>query len=330
LLQKPDTHNPSLGFIKPGFAGNALDAKGRYINLDGPSERSFKELLRWQTGPKPLKKLKKKQQSSVAVTHNAQLTKDANNGITWLGHASFLFSLNGKQLITDPVLYNVSIVKRYTPLPCAVSDLTGIDYILLSHNHRDHADKKSMQQLCALNPNAIILTALGIGPLLRQWNITNTIIEAGWYQNYQLAEAFNITFLPAKHWNRRGLTDTNTMLWGSFMLQHQQHTVYFGADSGLGIHFEDIAQLFPNIDYALLGIGAYMPEWFMHTSHTSPAGALQAFAQLRAKQLIPMHHGTFDLSDEPIFYPKEQISIVAAQQNINGLLHLNIGSKHYL
>jgi L-ascorbate metabolism protein UlaG (beta-lactamase superfamily) len=324
------TYNPSLSFIKNDWNGNPLDAKGMYKNLDGASERSFRELWRWQTTRNPLKPLKKKQQSSVEVIQNAGITKNSADGITWLGHASFVFTLAGKQIITDPVLHNISVVKRLTPLPCAVADLKDIDYILLSHNHRDHADQKSMQELCALNPKAAILTGLGIGKLLKSWKIKNTIIEAGWYQPYNIDEPFSISYLPAKHWNRRGLTDMNTMLWGSFMLQSSQQKIYFGADSGLGAHFEEIGQLYPDIDYALLGIGAYMPEWFMHTAHTSPADALQAFAQLRAKRLVPMHHGTFDLSDEPIFYPKQQISELVAQQQLEGLLHLNIGNKHYL
>jgi L-ascorbate metabolism protein UlaG (beta-lactamase superfamily) len=208
-----------------------------------------------------------------------------------------------------------------------VAELKNIDYILLSHNHRDHCDQKSMQQLCLLNPNAIILTGLNIAPLLRSWKITNPIIEAGWYQRYHIEADVAITYLPAKHWNRRGLTDMNNMLWGSFMLEGGNKKIYFGADSGLGIHFEEIAQLFPGIDITLLGIGAYKPEWFMASAHTSPADAIVAFDQLQAKQFIPMHHGTFDLSDEPIFYPKQELLLLEEQQNINNVQHLTIGQK---
>jgi L-ascorbate metabolism protein UlaG (beta-lactamase superfamily) len=246
----------------------------------------------------------------------------------WLGHASYLFTLAGKHFLTDPVLYNVGPLKRFTPLPCDVAELKQIGYILLSHNHRDHADKKSMQHLCTLNPKAVILTGLNIAPLLRSWKITNPIVEAGWYQQYQLETDVQVTYLPAKHWNRRGLTDMNNMLWGSFMLQSPTQTIYFGADSGLGMHFEEIGQLFPSIDYAMLGIGAYKPEWFMHTAHTSPADALIALQQLGAKQLVPMHFATFDLSDEPLFYPKQELLQLQEQQNIDAVLHLAIGAKH--
>lgn len=326
-MQKLPTHNPSLSFIKENWNGNLLNEKQQYINLDGPSEKSFAELLKWQTESNPLKPAKKKQQTIVDVVRNHHITGNREDGIVWLGHASFLFTLSGKHFITDPVLYSVGPVKRFTPLPCDVAALKNIDYILLSHNHRDHCDQKSMQQLCALNPTAIILTGLNIAPLLRSWKITNPIIEAGWYQRYNIETDVAITYLPAKHWNRRGLADMNNMLWGSFMIEGNKQKIYFGADSGLGIHFAEIAQLFPGIDIALLGIGAYKPEWFMASAHTSPADALVAFEQLKAKQFIPMHHGTFDLSDEPIFYPKQELLILQEKSGISGIEHLSIGNK---
>ena len=326
-MQKLPTHNPSLSFIKENWSGNILNEKQQYINLDGPAEKSFAELLKWQTEKNPLKPAKKKQQTTVDVVTNHHITSNREDGIVWLGHASFLFTLSGKHFITDPVLYNVGPVKRFTPLPCDVDALKQIDFILLSHNHRDHCDQKSMQQLCALNPSAIILTGLNITSLLRSWKITNPIIEAGWYQHYNIETDVAITHLPAKHWNRRGLADINNMLWGSFMIEGSKQKIYFGADSGLGIHFAEIAQLFPGIDIAILGIGAYKPEWFMASAHTSPADALVAFAQLKAKQFIPMHHGTFDLSDEPIFYPKQELLLLQEKSGITAVEHLSIGNK---
>jgi L-ascorbate metabolism protein UlaG (beta-lactamase superfamily) len=327
------TYNPSLPFIIKEWLGNPLNEKNQYINLDGPSQRNYFDVLKWQAEKKPLKPLKKKQHHGIDIIEDHALTSNTDNGITWLGHATFLLSINGKQIIIDPILHGLGVVvheiKRYTPLPLPIDTLKHIDYILISHNHRDHCDQKSLQQLTALNPKAIILTGLGIGALLRKWKITNPIIEAGWYQRYALEEDFAVTYLPAKHWNRRGLTDLNEMLWGSMMIESEAGNIYFGADSGLGTHFDQIAQLFAKIDYAMIGIGAYKPEWFMHPSHTSPADALVVLNQLKAKQLIPMHFGTFDLSDEPIFYPKQELQRLQEEQSIEQVLHLSIGGKHY-
>ncbi|MBS4065525.1 MAG: MBL fold metallo-hydrolase [Chitinophagaceae bacterium] len=135
-------YNPSLPFIKEGWKGNLLNDKKQYINLDGPGERGFAELFKWQSERNPLKSLKKHQQPGVDVIQNNHLTKNTDDGFTWLGHASFLFTLSGKHFIVDPVLYGVGPIKRYTPFPSDVAALTNIDFILLSHNHRDHADKK--------------------------------------------------------------------------------------------------------------------------------------------------------------------------------------------
>jgi L-ascorbate metabolism protein UlaG (beta-lactamase superfamily) len=326
-MTKRSTYNPDLQFIKENWDGNPLNSSNQYINLDGPSERTFKELFRWQTGTKAFKQEKKNQKTNVAVINNTTLLDNTDEGITWIGHATFLFHLDGKRFITDPVLYNIGPVKRQTVLPCSPHTFTNIDYILLSHNHRDHLDKKSMQVLTNQNPNAIILTALGINKILRSWNINNDIIEAGWYQEYNIDSNVKITFLPAKHWNRRGLTDLNEMLWGSFMLQSIEKTIYFGADSGMGSHFEEIATLFPNIYCAILGIGAYMPEWFMLTAHTSPQDAYKAFQILKAKYMIPMHYGTFDLSDEPIYYPKNVLMELVNDNPIKDVLFLDIGGS---
>ncbi len=327
------TYNSSLPFIIENWQGNPVNDKGQYINLDGASQRSYADVLKWQAEKKPLKPLKQNQQPGIEIVENHSLTKDIDNGFTWLGHASFLFSINGKQIITDPIFHELGVVvhqiKRYTPLPTSIDRLKHIDYILLSHNHRDHCDRKSLQQLCALNPKAVILTGLEIGKLLRQWKISNPIIEAGWFQRYTLDEDFSITYLPAKHWNRRGLADLNEMLWGSMMIESSAGNLYFGADSGLGMHFEQIGNIFPSIDYAFIGIGAYKPEWFMHPSHTSPADALVVINQLKTKHLVPMHFGTFDLSDEPIFYPKKELLDLQEKQNINNVLHLAIGKKYY-
>lgn len=320
------THNKNLQFVKKGWSGNPIDKHNQYMNLDGLSARGTKDVFKWKVLHKnKYATQRKNQQTNVKVHKNMDFLNSADDGITWLGHATFLFCIGGTKIITDPILYDIWPLKRFTDLPCKANQLTGVDIILLSHNHRDHADAKSMKKITQLNPNAIIYTGLEIGNLLQTWGIKNEIIEAGWYQSFpRFKNDLEITYLPAKHWNRRYLHDLNRMLWGSFMISHNDKNIYFGADSGLGVHFEEIGLMY-NIDVAILGIGAYEPKWFMSLSHTSPSDAIVAKKQLNATSMIPMHYGTFDLSDEPIFNPKE--TLLRLSSGRDDIKILDIGEK---
>lgn len=323
------TYNKDLEFIKKDWTGNPIDKKNRYMNLDGLSARGFRDVFKWKTLQKnKYAEQRKGQQTNVGVIKNTEFLKTSVDGITWLGHASFIFCINGIRIITDPVLYDIWPLKRFTELPCDIEMLKGIDIILLSHNHRDHADKVSMKKITTLNPNAVIYTGLEISQLLLDWDIKNHIIEAGWYQEYpSLFDGITITYLPAKHWNRRYLHDLNRMLWGSFMISYNGKNIYFGADSGLGSHFTEIGKMY-EIDTAILGIGAYEPVWFMKLSHTSPSDVLVAMKALNAQRLIPMHYGTFDLSDEPIFNPKNELTRLSVGRN--DIHILDVGEKFIL
>lgn len=309
------THNPDLPIVLADFQGNPLDEKGRYRNLGRKSERTYQELLRWQFSGNPQRDQKKTDTWKPELAQDTDWMHSAQDMVVWLGHATFFIRLDGVHFLTDPVYGNVGPVKRRSPFPFAVEALPRIDYVLMSHNHRDHADKSSFIRTLQLHPQAQVLTSLGMSRLLKVWVPKVKITEAGWFQRYLNTSSIELTYLPAMHWARRGPFDLNDMLWGSFHLKGKNHSVFFGADSGLDYHFGLIGQHFPNADVAILGIGAYSPEWFMHTSHTSPVQAVRAFEALKAKRMVPMHYGTFDLSDEPFGEPFRKISELAALRN---------------
>ncbi len=124
-------------------------------------------------------------------------------------------------------------------------------------------------------------------------------------------------FLPAQHWSKRSLNDGGLRLWGAFMLQTDDLSVYYGGDTGYSSHFTEIEELFGAPDYALLGIGAYKPRWFMQANHISPYDSLTAASQMKARITIPMHcYGTFDLSDEPLSDPPAVFAEEAGKRNI--------------
>ncbi len=320
---KLPVNNPALQTIDLPFnwQGNPLDSKGCYVNLHHPFTTSFKDVLKWQRGPKPQKQEKKNDTWKMPVHHNRDVLHSREDAVYWLGHACFMLRVNGITFLTDPVFGAMPFIKRHTELPVNPALLKGIDYILLSHDHRDHCDQKSLQLLAANNPKAIVLTALQMEKLIRPWMGNMMIQQAGWYQQYDTA-GFSIKFLPARHWCRRGLNDINRRLWGSFLIEVNGRTIYFGADSGYDTHFKQTGELFPGIDVCMIGAGAYKPEWFMSPSHTSPQEAVRAFHDLGAKTLVPMHYGTFDLSDEPMGEPVRMLQAMEAEGQINGQLRL--------
>ena len=114
------------------------------------------------------------------------------------------------------------------------------------------------------------------------------------------------------------------------MIQTETHCLYFAGDSGIDNHFSQIGKLFPKIDYAFIGIGAYEPNWFMRDSHTNPAEAVECNRMLKAKKLFPMHYGTFDLSDEPIFSPKEDLQHIVEKEKFGNVVFGSIGEKVFL
>jgi L-ascorbate metabolism protein UlaG (beta-lactamase superfamily) len=326
-MDKKPLYNPDLLIIKEGWTGNPVSIEDCYENLDGTSVRSLREVFKWMTGERVLTKLKKNQKSCLSFEQTINIGDKTTNCLIPIGHAGFVIDLGGIRVVIDPVLQTSPFLKRFTPIPFSPSDLVGIDYLLLSHNHRDHIDKKTIQLLTRLNPGCKILTGLETGKLLKRWNIKNEIEEAGWFQRFKTSSDIIIDYLPSKHWSRRWLTDTNINLWGSFMIQHEetQKTIYFGSDSGYGQHFEWIGENYV-IDLAILGIGAYEPQWFMHTGHTGPTDALKSFTDLKAKTLMPMHYGTFDLSDEPVYYPEKILRELNRDEKIS-ILWMKIGQR---
>ena len=315
--------NPELPFIKTNVNGNTLDSKGRFVNQYHVFEPKTSDLWKWQTEKNPQKALKKKGDSGLILNPDSAFLHSQTDGMLWLGHACFLIRINGVTIITDPVLGDAGPVKRRSKLPFEISDLKGIDFILISHDHRDHCDKKSLKALIKINPKASILAGLNMKPLLQSWLGSHVPIqEAAWYQTYSqhvlLKAGINISFMPSRHWSRRGLFDTNKRLWGGFMFQSNTTNIYFSGDTGYDLHLKEVGDLFAKIDYCIIGVGAYKPEWFMSSNHISPTDAYKAFNEMGAIKMIPMHFGTFDLSDEPMLEPQHILRDF--QKNDNNIL----------
>ena len=310
--------NTQLKTIKSGYPGNAKRGD-MFVNYEDVKLPTLATVLKWKTATNPQKQEKKNDTWLPTVVSNRTMFTDTRDKLVWMGHATFLLTLNGKNILIDPVFNDIPFVKRLVGIPCEREDIQHIDYVLLSHGHFDHCDKKSFQTLAAQNPNMQVFAPLNMTKVLKGFNKTIQVQEAGWYQEFNLGnETIKITYMPAFHWYKRGLNDNNEILWGSFIIQWNGKTLFFMGDSGYNTHFSEIASFFPNIDYCLMGVGAYKPSYMMKTSHTSPEDALKAFHDLKGKTFIPMHYGTFDLADEPLGEPLRILKEMHKHGAING------------
>ena len=329
-MAKEFKYNPDLQFIREDVPGN-LCIDGQFVFGQEKDKLPFERLARWMMSPNPQRREKRKDTFLPTVISNKTFMSDARDKIVWLGHSSFYLQINGIRLLTDPVYYNLAPVRlpRKHKMPCSVADLVSIDYILLSHGHRDHLDLPSLRKILQYNPTIGVLCPLGFRKMLERAGFIN-IQEAAWWQRYN-TPGLQIDFLPAKHWNRRHLFDYNTTLWGSFSIHDQTQRIYFAGDTGYDIHFKQIQDYYPQFDTCLMPVGAYKPHYIMEWAHTSPEDAVKGFHELNGKTFIPMHYGTFDLSDEPAGEPVRILKKMEHSEKLNGSLKiLNVGEEFLL
>lgn len=294
--------NPQLEIINKDFPGN-LSIDGTFTNSNSKEKPLFKEVLRFFFSPNPQKKEKKDDPFKVQVIKGKSFLDSTEDMIVWLGHSSFFIRINGISMLTDPVFFSLPFIPRLAEIPCMVTDFKGIDYILLSHCHRDHFDIKTLKILCRENPHVTFLAPLNAGNLLKKVKPGLKIQEAAWYQRFKVKNDVAIDFLPAVHWNRRGLLDFNKELWGSFMISAGEKKVYFAGDTADGAHFKEIGSLYGSSGIVLMPIGAYKPDYIMKHYHISPQDAFRAFVELKGELFLPMHYGTYDLANEPLGEP---------------------------
>ncbi|HET9118417.1 MAG TPA: MBL fold metallo-hydrolase [Pseudonocardiaceae bacterium] len=225
-----------------------------------------------------------------------------DNWLVWLGHASFLLRLNGRTVAVDPVLSQriLGAGQRFTPP--GLDRLPPLDLLLISHNHYDHLDAPTVR---TLRRDTSVVAPGGLGRWFHRRGFT-AVTELDWWESVQL-DAFEVTFVPAHHWSRRGLFDHCSTLWGGFVLTAPGGPrVYHAGDSAYGPFFAEIGSRWPGIDVAMLPIGAYAPRWFMQNMHLDPEEAVQAAQDVGARVMVPMHWGTFWLSCEPALEPIER------------------------
>jgi L-ascorbate metabolism protein UlaG (beta-lactamase superfamily) len=192
-------------------------------------------------------------------------------------------------------------------------ELPPIAIVLLSHNHYDHCDLRTLRKL-ADRFEPLVVTPVGNEPLVRSTGI-GRVEELDWWQEGKAA-TLPITLTPAQHFSARGPFDRNRALWGGFTVVTGGARMLFAGDTGYAPFFRDIRRRLGPIDLALLPIGAYEPRWFMKDVHMNPAEAVQAHLDLEASQSVSMHFGTFQLTTEGIDEPVRALEAACRSRDI--------------
>jgi L-ascorbate metabolism protein UlaG (beta-lactamase superfamily) len=233
-----------------------------------------------------------------------------------------LLEVDGLRILTDPVFGEraspVSFMgpRRFHPVPAPISALPKLDVVLLSHDHYDHLCHTSIATLAALD--VPFVTALGVGARLEACGVrAERIHELDWHDRINLP-GVRFTATPAQHFSGRGMSDRNSTLWASWVIETETQRIFFSGDTGLFPELTDIGKRHGPFDLVMLEIGAFHPAW--SDIHLGPENAQRAHEMLGGKRLLPVHWGTFNLAMHDWNEPAETLFTNAANSGTDLLL----------
>ena len=291
-------------------------ADGSFRNPEGSPKADPN--IRWSF--KIFNKEKKKLDMTISDEHVIEKEKvlsdlkkyQEDDYVAWIGHATFLMKLGQTTIITDPVFSKnagplIFGPKRFTEPALRLNEIPKTDVFLLTHNHYDHQDMMTIRRFPFKKVK--VLLPLKLGKYFTK-NGYEDVNEMDWYNEIKINESLKITLMPAVHWSKRSLADTNKTLWGSFLIEYKGKKLLFGCDTGVGNIYKDIGNKYGPIDLTFINIGAYnffpiMPYKDKSVYHTNPEEDLEVAKNLKSKKVIGMHWGTFVLSLEPIMEPHQ-------------------------
>ncbi len=301
-----------------------------FVNSDGSrNDKPFSALLswawqRWRDGlPRPPSRLVDGYAGfRLATPEPARPRAEPGDPrVTWIGHATVLLQMGGKNILTDPQFSKRAFAvqwlgpKRKVPLPMTVEQLPPIDIVVISHSHYDHLDRGSVLALAARTDNPPeFLVPLGLLPWFRDLGIER-VRAFDWWQSTTIG-AVEASFVPAHHWSARTAFDRNRTLWGGWVFRAPEFSAYFAGDTGYSQDFAEIGRRFGGFDLALIPVGAYEPRWFMADYHVDPAEAVQIHRDVASRYSIGIHWGSFELTDESLDAPIDALARALDAQDI--------------
>ncbi|NTF33284.1 MBL fold metallo-hydrolase [Rhizobium skierniewicense] len=281
----------------------------RFFNPGGEAPNGFLDLMKWrfdgqkatwpETYPSPFPFVKP-----------AERVDGTDLRVTFIGHASFLIQTAGMNILVDPVWSErtspVSFAgpKRVNPPGIRFNDLPPIDLVLITHNHYDHLDMETLQQL-HIHHKPHFITPLGNDVIIRTRVEAAKISVGDWGDVLNVAPDVKIHFEPCHHWSARGVNDRRMALWSAFVIETLGGKIYHIGDTGFhsGLNYHAAAKKHGSFRLANLPFGAYEPRWFMKGHHQNPTEAVEGMKICNAAYACGHHWGTVQLTDEAIDAP---------------------------
>ncbi|MCX6152274.1 MAG: MBL fold metallo-hydrolase [Ignavibacteriales bacterium] len=223
---------------------------------------------------------------------------DGKLKVTYINHATVLIQVDSLNILTDPIWseyagpFSWFSPKRIRKPGVDLNDLPKIDFILISHDHYDHLDLKTLEQLLKKH-HPVILAGLGIKELLEDEGFDN-VYELDWWNEYKInSSETKFIFVPSLHGSGRTLFGGNRTLWGGFVIQSKSGNIYFAGDTGYGNFLDSLKKKFSDFRLTILPVGNYEKRWFMKTQHMNPEDAVKTHRLLNSRQSIGIHYATF-------------------------------------
>ncbi|MCQ6567417.1 MBL fold metallo-hydrolase [Bacillus mycoides] len=240
--------------------------------------------------------------------------------VTWFGHSASLLKIEGKKLLLDPMFGDASSPfpvfnsKRYSgAFSLEHDELQEIDAIIISHNHYDHLNYKSIMQLKDRAKHFYVPT--GVAQYLIKWGISpSKISEHNWWDEITF-DNIKLVCAPARHFSGRSMTDRDCSLWCSWLILGQETKVFFSGDSGYAPHFKEIGEKYGPFDLTLMECGQYDTRW--SAIHMLPEETVQAHIDVKGELLVPIHWGAFTLALHEWSDPIERVTKEANRLGVN-------------
>ena len=269
------------------------------------------------------------------MLNKASFSKSPDDfALFWLGHSAAILELDGKRMIFDPVLGNAGplpfITPRYDEAPIKRADLPELDYIIITHNHYDHLERKTVQSI----KTGHFIIPLGIKAALTGWGIDESrITELGWNESFE-KDGFKITATEGVHYSSRSPWNRNKTLWNSYVIKSPSMQIFWGGDTGYGEHFKHLGKKHGSFDFAALEIDGWNTGW--KNTHLFPHEVIKAAKDINVKNILPIHWAVFDLALHPWHESIDMVIDEAKDTQINILtpkmgekINLNSQTNHW-